>query len=197
MGRLKMELWADICPKTCENFRQFCTGEHRKNGVPQGYKDCKIHRIERDFIVQGGDFVRVCSSVPSCALQVCNMHMCSPTHRWRHPAGLACMELVPSVWSTSGLRVPEAQVLLGGSTSSGAPTQACIALSSAMEQDTIKVLIRSRRLVPHVHVCHRINGVATLRLLILVYIPPASCHSCLASSIARSFRMVCSARGRL
>eukprot|EP00892_Ulva_mutabilis_P000829 jgi/Ulvmu1/10747/UM068_0037.1 len=58
VGRLKMELWADICPKTCENFRQFCTGEHRKNGVPQGYKDCKIHRIERDFIVQGGDFVR-------------------------------------------------------------------------------------------------------------------------------------------
>lgn len=25
-GRIKMELFADICPKTCENFRQFCTG---------------------------------------------------------------------------------------------------------------------------------------------------------------------------
>lgn len=58
-GRLQMELWADVCPKTCENFRQLCTGEYRKNGVPQGYKDCKVHRIERDFIIQGGDFVRV------------------------------------------------------------------------------------------------------------------------------------------
>ena len=26
-GRIKIELFADICPKTAENFRQFCTGE--------------------------------------------------------------------------------------------------------------------------------------------------------------------------
>ena len=25
-GRVKMELFADVCPKTCENFRQMCTG---------------------------------------------------------------------------------------------------------------------------------------------------------------------------
>jgi hypothetical protein len=29
-GRIKMELFADICPKTCENFRQFCTGEFKQ-----------------------------------------------------------------------------------------------------------------------------------------------------------------------
>ncbi|XP_061981000.1 peptidyl-prolyl cis-trans isomerase CYP22-like isoform X2 [Populus nigra] len=28
-GRIKMELFADIAPKTTENFRQFCTGEYR------------------------------------------------------------------------------------------------------------------------------------------------------------------------
>lgn len=28
-GRIKMELWKDLCPKTAENFRQFCTGEYR------------------------------------------------------------------------------------------------------------------------------------------------------------------------
>ena len=28
-GRVKMELFADVAPKTAENFRQFCTGEHR------------------------------------------------------------------------------------------------------------------------------------------------------------------------
>lgn len=28
-GRIKAELFADICPKTAENFRQLCTGEFR------------------------------------------------------------------------------------------------------------------------------------------------------------------------
>lgn len=28
-GRIKMELFKDICPKTVENFRQFCTGEYK------------------------------------------------------------------------------------------------------------------------------------------------------------------------
>jgi hypothetical protein len=27
VGRIKMELFADVVPKTAENFRQFCTGE--------------------------------------------------------------------------------------------------------------------------------------------------------------------------
>lgn len=25
-GRIKIELFKDVCPKTSENFRQFCTG---------------------------------------------------------------------------------------------------------------------------------------------------------------------------
>jgi peptidyl-prolyl isomerase H (cyclophilin H) len=33
-GRIKIELFADKCPKTAENFRQFCTGEHRRGGEP-------------------------------------------------------------------------------------------------------------------------------------------------------------------
>lgn len=27
-GRIVMELFADVCPKTAENFRQFCTGPY-------------------------------------------------------------------------------------------------------------------------------------------------------------------------
>ncbi|KAI8914634.1 cyclophilin-like domain-containing protein [Gorgonomyces haynaldii] len=58
VGRIKMELFADICPETSENFRQMCTGEFKINGKPTGYKGATFHRIIKDFMVQGGDFVK-------------------------------------------------------------------------------------------------------------------------------------------
>ncbi|KAH0461946.1 hypothetical protein IEQ34_009521 [Dendrobium chrysotoxum] len=57
-GRIKMELFSDIAPKTAENFRQFCTGEYRKAGVPVGYKGCQFHRVIKDFMIQAGDFLK-------------------------------------------------------------------------------------------------------------------------------------------
>lgn len=58
-GRLKIELFADKVPKTAENFRQFCTGEHRINGKPTGFKFSTFHRLIKGFMVQGGDFFNV------------------------------------------------------------------------------------------------------------------------------------------
>lgn len=52
-----MELFKDVVPRTAENFRQFCNGEKKMNGVPVGYKNSQFHRVIRDFMVQGGDFV--------------------------------------------------------------------------------------------------------------------------------------------
>ena len=58
LGRIKMLLYADKVPRTAENFRQFCTGETKNHlGRPQGYKNCRFHRVIRDFMVQGGDFI--------------------------------------------------------------------------------------------------------------------------------------------
>lgn len=60
-GRVVFELFSDLCPKTCENFRALCTGEKgisQKSEIPLHYKGSPIHRIVKDFMVQGGDFTR-------------------------------------------------------------------------------------------------------------------------------------------
>jgi hypothetical protein len=46
LGRIKLHLFANAVPKTAENFRQFCTGEHKgPGGKPLGYKGSKFHRV--------------------------------------------------------------------------------------------------------------------------------------------------------
>eukprot|EP01080_Neovahlkampfia_damariscottae_P005066 gene5066-8666_t len=50
-GRLVIGLYGTIVPKTVENFKQLAL---RKEN---GYTNTKIHRMIRDYIIQGGDII--------------------------------------------------------------------------------------------------------------------------------------------
>jgi len=59
-GRIVFELYADIVPRTAENFRCLCTGERGRgrSGKSLHFQGSNFHRIIPGFMCQGGDFTR-------------------------------------------------------------------------------------------------------------------------------------------
>jgi peptidyl-prolyl isomerase G (cyclophilin G) len=58
-GRLVLELFETIAPKTCANFKTLCTGEKgigASTKKPLHYKNSSFHRVIKGFMIQGGDF---------------------------------------------------------------------------------------------------------------------------------------------
>ncbi|PNH01043.1 Peptidyl-prolyl cis-trans isomerase [Tetrabaena socialis] len=49
IGRIVMELKADVTPRTAENFRQLCLREPGK-----GFKESRFHRVIPSFMCQAG-----------------------------------------------------------------------------------------------------------------------------------------------
>jgi cyclophilin family peptidyl-prolyl cis-trans isomerase len=50
IGTIKIKLFSNVVPMTCNNFRELC-----KN---KSYEGSPFHRIIKDFMIQGGDFTR-------------------------------------------------------------------------------------------------------------------------------------------
>lgn len=82
LGRITMELYSHIVPKTAENFRALCTGERKF-----GFRNSIFHRIIPDFMCQVGSIMVTITRVSSAL----HLH-CSPfLGRWYNFSSFGCV----------------------------------------------------------------------------------------------------------
>lgn len=61
-GRIVMELYNDIAPRTCNNFLMLCTGmagTGKISGKPLHYKGSTFHRVIKNFMIQARIFLKL------------------------------------------------------------------------------------------------------------------------------------------
>ena len=58
LGRLVMELFSEVTPRTAENFYQLCKGFRAQDNKKYSYKKSIFHRVIKNFMIQGGDITR-------------------------------------------------------------------------------------------------------------------------------------------
>ena len=57
LGRIIFKLYDDIVPNTCKNFRELAISSPIENSEYPAYQNTIFHRIIKDFMIQGGDFI--------------------------------------------------------------------------------------------------------------------------------------------
>ena len=59
-GTVVFELFYNVVPRTCENFRKLCTGEEGRgvSGKMLHFQNSIFHRVIAGFMAQGGDFTK-------------------------------------------------------------------------------------------------------------------------------------------
>ena len=55
IGRIVLELFSDLAPRTAENFQGIVNGRKTKDNDILTYKGNYFHRVIKNFIVQAGD----------------------------------------------------------------------------------------------------------------------------------------------
>ena len=71
VGRIRIGLFGGIVPRTCENIAQLAAQNEVSHVASllvqyncpllqpgKGYRKCTFHRVQKDFMVQGGDFTK-------------------------------------------------------------------------------------------------------------------------------------------
>jgi cyclophilin family peptidyl-prolyl cis-trans isomerase len=71
LGRMYFELRQDLLPITCGNFLLLISGTRGvgSDGIHYTYKNTKIHRINKNILLQGGDLI---GSTGQCSKSIYN-----------------------------------------------------------------------------------------------------------------------------
>ena len=105
VGRLVFELYWDVAPKTCENFRALCTGEKGMCATdktkPLHYKGSAFHRVIPGFMCQGGDITKG-NGTGNCSIYGAKFDNETFEGKAGIHTGFGCLSMANAGWNTNG-----------------------------------------------------------------------------------------------